>query len=65
VRFMSQVRADPDKATWKYVAIIAVSPPAVVIAVTYTCKNFDEFDVPSYFSGRCGQNFDGQAAARR
>jgi hypothetical protein len=62
---MSQVWAGPDKATWKYVAITAVSPPAVVIAVTYTCKNSDRFDVPWYFSGRCGRNLDGQAAARR
>jgi hypothetical protein len=31
---MSQVRAGPDKATWKYVAITAVSPPAAVMAVT-------------------------------
>jgi hypothetical protein len=62
---MSQVRAGPDKAKWKYVAITAVSPPAAVMAVTYTCKNSDGFDVPSYFSGRCGRNLDGQAAARR
>jgi hypothetical protein len=62
---MSQVRASPDKATWKYVAIIAVSPPAVVMAVMYTCKNSDGFDVLSYFSGRCGRNLDGQVAARR
>jgi hypothetical protein len=33
-QFMSQVRAGPDKATWKYVAITAVSPPAAVMAVT-------------------------------
>jgi hypothetical protein len=46
---MSQVWAGPDKATWKYVAITTVSPPAAVIAVTYTCKNSDRFDVPSYF----------------
>jgi hypothetical protein len=62
---MSQVRAGPDKATWKYVAITVVSPPATVIAVTYTCKNSDGFDVPSYFSDRCGRNLDGQVAARR
>jgi hypothetical protein len=34
-------------------------PPAAVIAVTYTCKNSDGFDVPSYFSGKCGRNLDG------
>jgi hypothetical protein len=62
---MIQVRASPDKATWKYVAITAVSPPAVVISVTYTGKNSDGFDVPSYFSGRCGRNLDGQVVARR
>jgi hypothetical protein len=33
-RFMSQVQAGPDKATWKYVAITVVSPPAAVMAVT-------------------------------
>jgi hypothetical protein len=65
VRFMSQVRADLDKATWKYVTITAVSPPAAVMAVTYTCKNFNGFDVSSYFSGRCGRNLDGQFTARR
>jgi hypothetical protein len=62
-RFMSQVWAGPDKATWKYVAITMVSPPASVMAVTYTCKNSDGLDVPSYFSGRCGRNLDGQVAA--
>jgi hypothetical protein len=62
---MIQVRAGPDKATWKYVTITAVSPPAAVIAVMYTSKNSDGFDVPSYFSGRCGRNLDGQVAARR
>jgi hypothetical protein len=31
---MSQVRAGPDKATGKYVAITAVFLPAAVIAVT-------------------------------
>jgi hypothetical protein len=62
---MSQVRAGPDKATWKYVAITAVSPPTAVIEMTYTCKNSDGFDIPSYFSGRCGWNLDGQVAARR
>jgi hypothetical protein len=62
---MSQVWAGPDKATWKYVAITAVSPPAAVMAVTYTYKNYDELVVPSYFSGRCGRNLDGQVAARR
>jgi hypothetical protein len=31
---MSQVQASPDKATWKYVAITVVSPPAAVMAVT-------------------------------
>jgi hypothetical protein len=65
VRFMSQVRAGPDKATWKYVVITAVSPPTAVIAVTYTYKNSDGFDVPSYFSGRCDQNLDGHVTARR
>jgi hypothetical protein len=28
-------------------------------------QNSDGFDVPSYFSGRCGQNLGGQVAARR
>jgi hypothetical protein len=65
VRFMSQVRAGPYKATWKYVAITAVSPPVAVMVVTYTCKNSDGLVVPSYFSGKCGQNLDGQVAARR
>jgi hypothetical protein len=65
VRFISQVRDGPDKATWKYVAITMVSPPVAIIAVTHTCKNSDKFDVPSYFSGRCGQNLDGQVAAWR
>jgi hypothetical protein len=64
-RFMSQVQAGPDKATWKYVVITLVSPPAAVMAVTYTCKNSDGFDVPSYFSSRCDRNLDGQVAARR
>jgi hypothetical protein len=36
---MSQVQAGPDKATWKYVAITAVFPLAVVMAVTYTCSS--------------------------
>jgi hypothetical protein len=62
---MSQVRAGPDKATWKYVAITTVSPPAAVMAVMYTCRNSDGFDVPSYISGRCGRNMDGHVAARR
>jgi hypothetical protein len=62
---MSQVRACLDKATLKYVALTTVSPPAAVIAVTYTYKNSDGFDLPSYFSGRCGRNLDGQVAARR
>jgi hypothetical protein len=62
---MSQVRAGPDKATWKYVAITAVSLPATVMAVTYTYKNSDGFDVPSYFFDKCGRNLDGQAAAWR
>jgi hypothetical protein len=62
---MSQVRAGPNKATWKYVTITAVSPPAAVMVVTYTCKNSDGFDVSSYFSGRCGRNLDGQVAAWR
>jgi hypothetical protein len=34
-----------------------------VIAVTYTCRNSDGFDVPSYFFGRCGRNLDGHDAA--
>jgi hypothetical protein len=62
---MSQVQAGPDKATSKYVAITAVSPPAAVMAVTYTYKNSDGLDVPSYFSGRSGRNLDGQVAAWR
>jgi hypothetical protein len=49
----------------KYVAITAVFPPAAVIVVTYTCRNSDGFDVPSYFSSKCGRNLDGQDAARR
>jgi hypothetical protein len=65
VRFMSQVRAGPDKATWKYVAITAVFPPPAVMAVTYTCRNSDGFDVPSHFSGRCGRNLGGHDFARR
>jgi hypothetical protein len=64
-RFMSQVRAGPDKATWKYVAITAVSPPAAVMVVMYTCRNSDGFDVPSYYSGRCGRNLDSQFVAWR
>jgi hypothetical protein len=35
------------------------------MAVTYTCRNSDGFDVPSYFSGRCGQNLGGHYTARR
>jgi hypothetical protein len=35
------------------------------MAVTYTYKNSDGLDVPSYFFGRCGQNLDGQVAAWR
>jgi hypothetical protein len=34
------------------------------MAVTYTCKNSDGFDVPSYFSGRRGRNLDGQVSER-
>jgi hypothetical protein len=60
---MSQVQAGPDKATRKYVAITVVFPPAAVMAVTYTCRNSDVFDVPSYFSGRCGRNLGGHDAA--
>jgi hypothetical protein len=33
------------------------------MVVTYTYKNFDGLDVPSYFSGRCGRNLGGQVAA--
>jgi hypothetical protein len=62
---MSQIQAGPDKATWKYVAITAVSPPVAIIAVTYTRENSDGFDLPLYFSGRCGRNLDGQLATRR
>jgi hypothetical protein len=62
---MSQVRAGLDKAPWKYVAITAVFPPAAVMAVTYTCRNSDGFEVPSYFSGRCGRNLGGHDAAWR
>jgi hypothetical protein len=61
VRFMSQVRVGLDKATRKYVAITAVFPPAAVMAMTYTCRNSDGFDVPSYFFGRCSQNLGGRA----
>jgi hypothetical protein len=35
------------------------------MAVTYTCRNSDGFDVPSYFSGRCSQNLGGHDAVRR
>jgi hypothetical protein len=35
------------------------------MAVTYTCKNSDGLDIPSYFSGRCGRNLGGQVAVRR
>jgi hypothetical protein len=28
-------------------------------------QNSDGFDVPSYFSDRCGRNLDGQVAAQR
>jgi hypothetical protein len=35
------------------------------MAVTYTCRNSDGFDVPSYFSGRCGQNLGGHDAVQR
>jgi hypothetical protein len=35
------------------------------MAVTYTCRNSDGFDVPSYFSGRCSRNLDGYDIARR
>jgi hypothetical protein len=62
---MSQVRAGPDKATWKYVAITAVFPPAAMMAVTYTCRNSNGFVVQSYFSGRCGRNLGGHDAVRR
>jgi hypothetical protein len=62
---MSQVQAGPDKVTWKYITITAVFPPAVVMAVTYTYRNSDGFDVPSYFSGRCEQNLGGHDAAWR
>jgi hypothetical protein len=49
----------------KYVAITAVFPPAAVMAVTYTYRNSDGFDVLSYFFGRCGRNLGGHDAARR
>jgi hypothetical protein len=42
-----------------------VFPPAAVMAVTYTCRNSDGFDVPSYLSDRCGQNLGGQDVTRR
>jgi hypothetical protein len=35
------------------------------MAVTYTCRNSDGFDVPSYFSGRCGRYLGGHDTARR
>jgi hypothetical protein len=35
------------------------------MAVTYTCRNSDGFDVPSYFSGRCNQNLGGHDTVRR
>jgi hypothetical protein len=35
------------------------------MAVTYTCRNSDGFDVPSYFSGRCGRNLGDHDAVRR
>jgi hypothetical protein len=35
------------------------------MAVTYTCRNSDGFDVPSYFSGRCGRNLGGHDAMCR
>jgi hypothetical protein len=35
------------------------------MAVTYTCRNSDRFDVPSYFSGRCGRNLGGHDATHR
>ena len=58
--------SNPSKFLQVYVtAITAVFPPAAVIAVTHTCRKFDGFDVPSYFSGRCGRNLGGQDAARR
>jgi hypothetical protein len=41
----------------------AVFPPAAVMAVTYTYRNSDGFDVLLYFSGRCGRNLAGQDAA--
>jgi hypothetical protein len=44
--------------------VIAGGDTAVIV-VTYTCKNSDGFDVPSYFSGRCGRNLDGQVVVRR
>jgi hypothetical protein len=49
----------------KYVAITAVFPSVAIIAVTYTYRNSDGFDVPSYFSGRCGRNLGGHEVARR
>jgi hypothetical protein len=35
------------------------------MAMTYTCKNSDGLDVPSYFFGRCDRNLGGQVAAWR
>jgi hypothetical protein len=46
-------------------AITVVYPPIAIMAVTYTCKNSNRFDVPSYFSGRYGRNLDGQVATQR
>jgi hypothetical protein len=36
-----------------------------MMAVTYTCRNSEGFDVSSYFYGRCGWNLGGHDAARR
>jgi hypothetical protein len=33
------------------------------MVVTYTYRNYDGFEVPSYFSGRCGLNLGGRDAA--
>jgi hypothetical protein len=45
--------------------IFLIPVVAVVMAVTYTCRNSDGFDVLSYFSGKCGRNLGGHDSVRR